>query len=203
LGTYEGASSKLRDQARALGADYVQVTDVQEPHAEHECVNKEYTLLGVAYRSPGAPKPAPSPAPSASTPNRPPAASPACASGRVLEFSVRSRESSGFGVWVDAMPAAAPSGLKLRYDPQAHEIALLRYPDEKKLAVADNAVDLGSDWHDVRLERTPDKIAVSLDGKLVLLYAAAAPDAGASFGLDADGVELRGLRPGCASSASP
>src|SRR3954467_8334260 len=57
VGTYEGASAKLRGQAKALGADYVQITDVKEPYADHGCVHKEFTLVGVAYRSPAAPKP--------------------------------------------------------------------------------------------------------------------------------------------------
>ncbi|HEX5100882.1 MAG TPA: hypothetical protein VFV94_15330 [Polyangiaceae bacterium] len=49
LGTYAGAVAKLREQARALGADYVTVTDVKEPAATRECVEKAFTVTGVAY----------------------------------------------------------------------------------------------------------------------------------------------------------
>lgn len=201
LGTYEGASAKLRDQARTLGADYVQITEVKEPHAERECVEKEYTLLGVAYRS------TPAPAPAVASAARPVAPAPssagsACPAGRVLEFSLRSSGGARFGVWLDEPAGAAPSGLELRYDPGTHELALVRSPNEKTVAVADDPVDLGADWHAFRIERAPDLVRVTLDGKLVLLHAAAAAAPGSTFGLDADGFEVRGLRPGCVTSAS-
>ena len=51
LGTYDGAAALLSQRARALGADYVQVTSVKEPVATRECVEKTYTLSGVAYRT--------------------------------------------------------------------------------------------------------------------------------------------------------
>jgi len=50
LGTYDGAAALLSQRARALGADFVQVTSVKEPVATHECVEKTYALKGVAYR---------------------------------------------------------------------------------------------------------------------------------------------------------
>jgi hypothetical protein len=201
LGTYEGASAKLRDQARALGADYVQITEVKEPHAERECVEKEYTLLGVAYRS--TPVPAPAVA-SAATPvaPAPSSASSACPAGRVLEFSVRSSGGARFGVWLDEAAGAAPSGLELRYDSRTHELALVRYPEEKTVSVADDPVELGAEWHAFRIERAADRVRVALDGKLVLLHTAAAADSSATFGLDADGFEVRGLRPGCVTGAN-
>jgi hypothetical protein len=49
-GTYEGALAKLREQAQKVGADYVQLTSVTEPLPNHQCVEKEYTLTGVAFR---------------------------------------------------------------------------------------------------------------------------------------------------------
>jgi hypothetical protein len=59
LGTYEGALAILRGQARALGANYVHITDMKEPAATRECVEKAYTLIGMAYVV--TPKPAPAP----------------------------------------------------------------------------------------------------------------------------------------------
>ncbi len=50
LGTYDGAATLLSQRARALGADYVQITSVKEPVATRECVEKSYTLTGIAYR---------------------------------------------------------------------------------------------------------------------------------------------------------
>jgi hypothetical protein len=211
LGTYQGASAKLRDQARSLKADYVQITDVKEPYADHECVHKEYTLFAIAFRSLAAQKaaaqalPAASSAPSASSVAIAPvvatAQSTSCAAGRALEFSARSQDNAALGVWIDGTSDAAPSGLELRYEPTTREIKLVRFPEGKTIAVAENSVELGAAWHAWRLERTADKVAVWLDGKLVLLYAAPAPAGGGSFGLDADKVELRGVRPGCAGSA--
>src|SRR3954463_14943925 len=98
VGTYEGASANLREQAKALGADYVQITDVKEPYADHGCVHKEFTLLGVAYRSPAAPKPPiVAPAVSSATPAPPQSAS--CTGARTLEFSARSQGTAPFGAW--------------------------------------------------------------------------------------------------------
>jgi hypothetical protein len=199
VGTYEGASAKLREQAKALGADYVQITDVKEPYADHGCVHKEFTLAGVAYRSPLAPKPGAAPAVPSATPV--PAQNVACTGARTLEFSARSQGTAPFGAWFDQMPNVAPSGLELRYEPSRRELALVRYPEAKTVAVADAPVELGSDWHGFRLERAPDKVAVWLDGKLMLLHAAADPGGGASFSLDAEGIELRGMQLGCADAA--
>jgi hypothetical protein len=50
LGSYDGAVAKLRARANALGADYVQITQVKEPQPNHECVEKEYAITGLAYR---------------------------------------------------------------------------------------------------------------------------------------------------------
>ncbi len=201
VGTYEGASAKLREQAKALGADYVQITDVKEPYADHGCVHKEFTLVGVAYRSPLAPQPAvATPALPSATPAPPQSGS--CTGARTLEFSARSRDMASFGAWFDQMPNAAPSGLELRYEPSRRELALVRYPEAKTVAVADAPVELGTDWHGFRLERSPGKVAVWLDGKLVLLHAAADPGAGSSFALDAGSIELRGMQLGCTDAAT-
>jgi hypothetical protein len=197
LGTYEGASANLRDQARAIGADYVQVTEVKEPHASRECVEKEYTLLGIAYRTTAPAFVAPAPLASASAPA--PATSAGCRGGRALEFSARADHSAAFGVWIDETPSSAPSGLQLRYEPSAQRIELVRYPEATAVAVSDARVDLGTEWHAWRLERSADRVSVWLDGALILLHAAPPPVENASFGVDAQGLELRGMRPGCAS----
>lgn len=200
VGTYEGASANLREQAKALGADYVQITAVKEPYADHGCVHKEFTLVGVAYRSPAAAKQTATVATSSGTSAATPSA--ACTSVRTLEFSARQQGTAAFGVWFDQVPNATPSGLELRYEPSRHELALVRYPEAKTVAVADDPVDLGSDWHGFRLERSADKVAVWLDDKLILLHAAAAPGERASFAVDAGGIELRGMQLGCADPAN-
>jgi len=57
-GSREDAESKLRGEAAKLGATFVQVTDIQVPRPNHQCLEHEYKLSGVAYRktvAPGAP----------------------------------------------------------------------------------------------------------------------------------------------------
>lgn len=75
-GSREGAEAALRDQAFALHASFVQITSFRSPQPNHQCLEHEYTLDGVAYREPEkAPPPsAASAAPSvAAPPSRPPA----------------------------------------------------------------------------------------------------------------------------------
>src|SRR5688500_4833192 len=55
-GSYEGAIKKLRARAKAAGADYVQITSVKEPYAEHQCTRAVYTVVGSAYRLAAAPR---------------------------------------------------------------------------------------------------------------------------------------------------
>ena len=52
-GDYEGAYTILRNKATQLGADYVQVVRVTEPHLEGMCMNQAYVIDGLAYRLPG------------------------------------------------------------------------------------------------------------------------------------------------------
>jgi hypothetical protein len=198
LGSYEGALAKLREQAYKLGADYVQITSVTEPHPDHECVQKEYKLTGVAYRStPPAPKPAAAPpvtsSAAASAPVTP------CVT-RMLEFSARGSEAATLGVWIDQPKTSAePSGLELKCAPGSERVELVRNPGGEVVAVSSGALRLGTDWHTWRLQRTSDRLSVWLDEKLIVLYAVPAPAESADFALDATGVELRGVRQGCAA----
>src|SRR6478752_183373 len=64
-GSREGAETLLRDAASDLGATYVQVTLSEGPRPNHQCIEHEYKLTGIAYRDPAAPPPAPPPEPSA------------------------------------------------------------------------------------------------------------------------------------------
>lgn len=50
-GSREAAEAKLRDAAQRLGATYVRITDEQAPRPNHACLEHEYKLSGVAYRS--------------------------------------------------------------------------------------------------------------------------------------------------------
>ncbi|HEX2733137.1 MAG TPA: hypothetical protein VHM70_16115 [Polyangiaceae bacterium] len=56
-GTREGAIRRLSDEAQRLGADYVQILEEKGPYPDHECVHKEYTLKGQAFRFEEAPAP--------------------------------------------------------------------------------------------------------------------------------------------------
>jgi len=56
-GSSEDARTKLRNEASALRADYVQITSAQNPPVNHECMEHEYKLAGVAYRSPASAAP--------------------------------------------------------------------------------------------------------------------------------------------------
>lgn len=216
LGTYEGAVASLQSQAYALGADYVRVTRVEEPHAEHDCVHKEYVVEGVAYRRPSAPRPpAPAPAPSSATlaPTRPVAPEAARAEPQAglllgatgfsvraaepsatasLSLSARLRNGAGLEVWLERpAPSNQSTGLKLVCDPRAHRLALLREPAGTPASVAPEPFELDDGWHAWRIERAPDRVSVWLDERLVLLYASPAPSVAAGFEVGGEGVELR------------
>ena len=217
LGTYEGAVTKLRDQARALGADYVQVTDVKEPAATHECVEKAFTVSGVAYASteravaPAAPVVAPSVVDSAGAP---PAGSggqpsrglllgatgcsfesPAPGAARSLAFSARVPHTARFGAWIDRSGSAGTvEGIELEYEPGAHRIALVRKPGGVAVSVGPEPFDLDDGWHAWRVLRAPDRISVWLDEKLLLLYAAPAPNVDGGFLLEGERVEVSEVR---------
>jgi len=50
-GSYEGAYALLKNKATMMGADYVQIYQIVEPHPEIGCgMNKGFTLRGTAYR---------------------------------------------------------------------------------------------------------------------------------------------------------
>jgi hypothetical protein len=49
-GTYEGAMNALREKAVSLGADYVALISVTEPHRSGECFDQRFTLRGLAYK---------------------------------------------------------------------------------------------------------------------------------------------------------
>ncbi len=49
-GTLEQAYIRLKNQAAALGADYVQVLTIIRPHFDGQCVTREYRVSGMAYR---------------------------------------------------------------------------------------------------------------------------------------------------------
>jgi hypothetical protein len=56
-GSREGAEQLLRQAAEKLGATFVRITHRREPRPNHNCLEHEYQLDGVAYRLP-APVPA-------------------------------------------------------------------------------------------------------------------------------------------------
>src|SRR5262249_38183364 len=49
-GNLEGAYTILRNRAAQLGANYVQVLRITEPHLEPFCFNQGYVIDGLAYR---------------------------------------------------------------------------------------------------------------------------------------------------------
>lgn len=50
-GTYEGADAILRNKAAKLGADYVQILRITEPHMEGICMYQGFVIDGMAYRT--------------------------------------------------------------------------------------------------------------------------------------------------------
>jgi hypothetical protein len=210
MGSYEGAVAKLREQARALGADYLRVTDVKEPFADHECVHKEFTVTAVAYRVAPAPAAAATPAPltAATPPNPVPSATPAVrglvlgANGcsvqavepgavRTLSFSARVPSGVRLEVVIDGSPGSS-DGLALVYDAAAHRVELVRTPSNAAVTIGPEPFALDDAWHEWRIERAADRVSVSLDQRVLLLYAAAAPSA-SGFILRGEKVELRSI----------
>lgn len=61
-GSREDAEDALRNQAFALHASFVQITGSRSPQPNHQCLEHEYVLDGVAYREPEKAPPAPAPA---------------------------------------------------------------------------------------------------------------------------------------------
>jgi hypothetical protein len=77
-GSRTDADGKLRVAAEKLGASYVHVTGRREPQVNHQCLEHEFQVSGVAYRPPTPAAPVASAAPPAPPPSAP--ASPAPAS---------------------------------------------------------------------------------------------------------------------------
>ncbi|TRZ89904.1 MAG: hypothetical protein D4R88_04580 [Methanosarcinales archaeon] len=50
LGTYERAITNIKNRAYSLGADYVQIFTITEPHYRPNCFDNEYKLSGTAYK---------------------------------------------------------------------------------------------------------------------------------------------------------
>src|SRR5215216_2262753 len=51
-GTRPDAEAKLRAAADKLGASYVHITHREAPRSNHQCMEHEHKLSGVAYRAP-------------------------------------------------------------------------------------------------------------------------------------------------------
>ena len=60
LGSYEGAVTDLKNKAHSMGADYVQIMTISEPHAAPGCFVNTYKISGTAYKQT---RPTPSPLP--------------------------------------------------------------------------------------------------------------------------------------------
>jgi hypothetical protein len=199
-GTYEGAIEKLRARAKAAGADYVQITSVKEPYAEHQCTRAVYTVVGSAYRVAAEP---PRPVIVNSSPL---AAAPSAAPGRSvlpqsLSFSARVTDAGGFTVGFDAPTHAAasttvhspsPTGFELKYDRAARRLLLQRQPGATAVSVAPEPFELDAAFHEWQVVRGAEQISISVDQKPVLTYVAPATHP-PNFRLFADGLELRSL----------
>jgi hypothetical protein len=214
-GSYEGAMRKLRLRAKALGADFVQLTNVKEPYHDHQCAHREFTLTGVAYRvgSPDAPKSGAvaSAAPVASAGAPPPVeeAGPAFRIGNA-GFTLRAANAptpasltlaarltgSRLAIWIDESEGAAgASGFAVRYERDAQKLEVWKYPEATAISVAAEPVELDQRVHVWRVTRSAEQIEVFLDGKrlLVTLVKAAAPES--SFRLEPEQLEVRRISP--------
>lgn len=56
-GSYAGAVADLRNKAKAMGANYVQIMSQTQPFPAHNCFVNEYIIDATAYRNPAAPAP--------------------------------------------------------------------------------------------------------------------------------------------------
>ena len=215
-GTYEGALKKLRKSAKSLGADYVQITHVKEPYADHQCAHRVYTVTGTAYRV-HAPAPATSTPPaqavasvSAPGPAAPTASASAPATGLLigangcslrsddatsshsLSFSARVTTGAGFALWIEDSKAGGTPGLELRFDRAGRRLSVIRHGGPDPAMVAPVPFELDTAWHEWRLVRDPDRVSIWLDQKPILAFLA--PSASeTNFRLDGDGLEIRRL----------
>jgi len=74
-GTYEGALALLRNRGARMGADYVQIMTMTQPHSEVGCFDNSFVIRGIAYKL-GSPPPAATVAPAAATTSCDPPCSP-------------------------------------------------------------------------------------------------------------------------------
>jgi hypothetical protein len=75
-GTYEGALASLRNQAAKLGADYVELISISEPHTRMPLMDGTFIIRGMAYKLPEGAANAPAETPATSgTPAAAPATS--------------------------------------------------------------------------------------------------------------------------------
>lgn len=49
-GTYEGAYNMLRNKALSMGAAYVQLITITEPHSEYGCYDNKFVIRGLAFK---------------------------------------------------------------------------------------------------------------------------------------------------------
>jgi hypothetical protein len=213
-GSYEGALRKLRLRAKALGADFVQLTNVKEPYHDHQCAHREFILTGVAYRvgSPDAASgPAASAAPTASA-SAPPTIEEAGPAFRIGHAGLTLRAAnaptpasltlaarltgSRLAIWIDESEGAAgASGFAVRYERDGRKLEVWKYPEATAISVAAEPVELDQRVHVWRVTRSAEQIEVFLDGKrlLVTLVKAAAPES--SFRLEPEQLEVRRISP--------
>jgi len=213
-GSYEGALRKLRLRAKALGADFVQLTNVKEPYHDHQCAHREFTLTGVAYRV-GSPEAAPGPAASAAATSSASAAPAIEETGPAFRignagFTLRAANAptpasltlaarltgSRLSIWIDESEGASgASGFAVRYERDAQKLEVWKYPEATAISVAAQPVELDQRVHVWRVTRSAEQIEVFLDGKrlLVTLVNAAAPES--SFRLEPEQLEVRRISP--------
>ncbi|MDQ2645614.1 MAG: hypothetical protein M3020_17485 [Myxococcota bacterium] len=212
-GSYEGALRKLRLKAEAVGADFVQLTEVKEPYHDHQCAHREFALKGVAYRVGSAPAPVSSastaPVANAVAPPASEEGGPAFRIGKA-GFQLRSANAPvpasltlaarltgpRFAIWIDE-PESAPgtSGYAVRYERDTKKLEVWSYPAAAPISVAAEAVELDQRVHVWRVTRSPEQIEVFLDGKRLLVTLVKAAASESSFRLEPDQVEVRRISP--------
>jgi hypothetical protein len=98
-GSREGARQKLRAEAAKLGASYVRITEAEEPKPNHQCLEHQYKLHGIAYRTQAQ---APAVAAAASAPTLPAPTSPVVLQdyegGAALGKPARATETSNLSI---------------------------------------------------------------------------------------------------------
>ena len=50
LGTYERATTSLRNKTYNMGGNYAQIISLTEPHLRGDCFDNEYVIRGTAYK---------------------------------------------------------------------------------------------------------------------------------------------------------